>query len=110
VTTSKSTSRLNENKELPLHPNGQRHIQIHSIANIYNDVCPIPLQAYREAGVGLPRGKASMVTVEDVKAASDAWDARGVAHDIDTQWGLIPGGGAYSDSDFYYGPGEYDYY
>jgi len=74
------------------------------------DVCEIPLQAYREAGVDLPRGNASMVTVEDVNAVSDAWDARSVAHDIDTQWGLIPGGGAYSDSNFYYGSGEYDYY
>ena len=51
-----------------------------------------------------------MVTPEDVEAASDAWDARGILHDIDTQWGAIPGGGAYKDSDFYYGPGEYDYY
>ena len=45
-----------------------------------------------------------------MQAASDAWDARGIAHDIDTQWGSMPGGGAYSDSNHYYGEGEYDYY
>jgi hypothetical protein len=77
---------------------------------VHNDVHKILLKAYEEAGVSLSRGRASMVTTRDVDAASDAWDARGILHDIDTQWGLIPGGGAYSDSNFYYGPGEYDFY
>jgi hypothetical protein len=97
-------------KEGPLHPNGKRRIPIHSVAKIHNHVCEIPLQAYEDAGVNLPRGRASMVTMEQVDAASDAWDARGILHDIDTQWGLMPQGGAYSDSDVYYGSGEYDFY
>jgi len=41
-----------------------------------------------------------------MQAASDAWDARGIAHDIDTQWGSMPGGGAYTESNHYYGEGE----
>ena len=44
------------------------------------------------------------------KAASDAWDARSIAHDIDTQWGAMPWGGAYKDSNEYWGPGEYDFF
>jgi hypothetical protein len=45
-----------------------------------------------------------------MRAALDYWDAKGILKDIDTQWGAIPGGGAYKESDFYYGPGEYDNY
>jgi len=30
--------------------------------------------------------------------------------DIDTQWGAMPWGGAYKESNHYYGPGIYDYY
>jgi hypothetical protein len=77
---------------------------VRSVHATYKNCLEIPRQAYSEAGVLLPRGEASLVTAEDVRAASDAWDARGILHDIDTQWGLIPGGGAYKDSDFYYGP------
>jgi hypothetical protein len=83
---------------------------IYSIAKVHNDVHKIPLKAYEKAGVSLPCGRASMVMTRDVDAAFDAWDARGILHDIDMQWGLIPGGGAYSDSNFYYGPGRYDFY
>lgn len=50
-----------------------------------------------------------MVTPEHVQAASDAWDARSILHEIDTQ-GLMPGGGAYKESDLYCGAGEYDFY
>lgn len=70
----------------------------------------IPLQAYRDAGVDVRRGRNSLVTPSDVERASDAWDAQGILHDIDTQWGMIPEGGAYQDSNHYYGPGEYDFY
>lgn len=37
--------------------------------------------------------RSSTVTVEDVEAASNAWDARSIAHDIDTQWGRCHGEG-----------------
>ena len=100
---------ISTSPHLRLHPNGKSCIPIESVAKVHNHVCEIPLNAYVEAGVSLPRGRASMVTREDVDAASDTWDARGILHDIDTQWGLMPGGGAYSDSNFYYGPGEYDF-
>ena len=68
----------------------------------------IPIQAYYEAGVASSWN--DYVTDKDVQAASDAWDARSIAHEIDTQWGDLPEGGAYSDSNYYYGPGDYDYY
>ena len=73
-------------------------------------LCEIPIQAYlcREAGVSSRLN--DYVTEEDVDRASNAWDARSIAHEIDTQWGTMPYGGAYSDSNDYYGPGEYDYY
>ena len=74
----------------------------------YSHMCEIPLAAYIDAGVASRRN--DFVTAQDVEAASNAWDARSVAHDIDTQWGDMPRGGAYSDSNDYYGPGEYDFY
>jgi hypothetical protein len=92
------------------HPNGKCRSPIHSVTKVHNHICGIPLNAYNEAGVSLPCGRASKVTTEDVDAASDACDARGILHDIDTQWGLIPGGGAYSDRNFYYGPGGNDFH
>lgn len=93
-----------------LHPNGKLSIPVCDVAKVHNDVCEIPIEAYRDAGVNISHGRASMVTVDDVDAASHAWDMRGLLHDIDTQWGMIPGGGAYGESDNYYGPGEYDFY
>lgn len=71
-------------------------------------MCEIPLQAYIEAGVADSRN--DYVTEADVEAASDAWDARSIAHDIDTQWGAMPMGGAYKGSNNYYGPGDWDFF
>ena len=50
----------------------------------YGHICEIPLQAYIEADVAHDMN--DFVTAEDVKAASNAWDA----HEIDTQWGSKP--------------------
>ena len=66
------------------------------------------MEAYIDAGVASSRN--DYVTAADVESASDTWDARGLAHEIDTQWGDMPWGGAYSDSKTYYGPGDYDFY
>jgi hypothetical protein len=41
---------------------------------------------------------------------SDEEDARSILYDIDTQWGMMPQGGAYKDSNHYYGTGMYDFY
>jgi len=82
--------------------------KVKDVQRRYGHLCEIPIQAYREAGVA--SNWDDYVTERDVQAASDSWDARGIAHDIDTQWGALPNGGAYSDSNYYYGPGEYDYY
>ena len=75
---------------------------------MYGHLCEIPLAAYGEADVASDWD--DFVTESDVEAASNNWDARSIAHDIDTQWGTMPGGGAYSISNHYYGPGCYDYY
>lgn len=82
--------------------------RVRDVKKRYGHLCEIPLQAYQEAGVA--EGRNDLVTEADVQAASDAWDARSILHEIDTQWGDMPGGGAYKDSNHYYGPGEYDYY
>jgi hypothetical protein len=87
-----------------LHPNGQRRIPVRAVAEVHGHVCEIPLEAY---GPHVRRG--SMVTPEDVERASDKWDAMGIAHDIDTQWGSIPHGGAYKESDFFYGDDPFDF-
>jgi hypothetical protein len=73
----------------------------------YGHLCEIPLQAYIDADVAWSRN--DFVSEEDVEAASAAWDARSIEHDIDTQWGAMPWGGAYKDSNHYYGPGIYDF-
>lgn len=82
--------------------------RVKEVKQRYGHVCEIPLQAYMEAEVAY--SKNDFVTDQDVKAASDAWDARSIAHDIDTQWGAMPWGGAYKDSNEYWGPSEYDFF
>jgi hypothetical protein len=56
---------------------------------VHGHVCEIPLDCYHGA-----RSGNSLVSTSDVDAASDQWDAEGVLEDIDTQWGMIPEGGA----------------
>jgi hypothetical protein len=80
--------------------------QVNDVCRVYGHACEIPLQAYQEAGVAY--GWKDWVTKSDVDQASDACDARGLH--MTRKWGSIPGGGAYKDSNRYYGPGIYDYY
>jgi hypothetical protein len=82
--------------------------RVRDVQEKYGHLCEIPLNAYIEAGVADSWN--DYVTEWDVDAASSSWDARSIAHEIDTQWGEMPHGGAYSDSNHYFGPGEYDYY
>ena len=58
-----------------------------SVAKTYRHVCEIPHAAYRAVGVNMARGGVSVVTVEDVEAASNDWDARSILYGIDMQWG-----------------------
>jgi hypothetical protein len=60
----------------------------------------IPLAAYREAGVAYSRN--DLVSEEDVQAVINYHEARGIAEDIDTQWGAFPGGGVLKESDQYW--------
>ncbi|TDL24752.1 hypothetical protein BD410DRAFT_837679 [Rickenella mellea] len=94
-----------EETDIPPHPNGQHRIPIRSVAEVYGHIDEIPLAVYRRAGI-----TANLVTSRDVQRASDQWDGEGILHDIDTQWGMMPHGGAYKESNFYYGPGDDDYY
>jgi hypothetical protein len=57
---------------------------------VYGDCVEIPLSCYH----GARSGYQSLVTTRDVKAASDQFDGEGILEDIDTQWGMIPEGGA----------------
>lgn len=44
------------------------------------------------------RGKRHAEAVKRAEYLEELAEARELAHDIDTQWGMVPGGGAYSDS------------
>lgn len=81
--------------------------QVKHVKKRFGHLCEISLQAYVDADVASSRN--DYVTELDVENASDAWDARSIAHDIDTQWGDMPQGGAYKDSNIYWGPGIYDF-
>lgn len=56
----------------------------------------------------------TLVTADEVEKAaeqeSEDYEAAGIAQDIDTQWGMMPQGGALKESNHFYGPGRYDYY
>lgn len=96
---------------------------------VYDHDTEILLEAYRAVGVNVRRGRNSLVTRREVEQASlvpvtieeevqeeqesgdlDEWDAWGILQDIDTQWGMLPQGGAYKESNHYWGPGRYDCY
>ena len=67
---------------------------IREVAEVYGDVCEIPIHCYTAVGVSTHRyGSGTYVTPEDVRAASDQFDGEGILEDIDTQWGKIPEGG-----------------
>lgn len=77
---------------------------------VYGRGSHIPLDAYEEEGVDTRSGREALVTPGDVERAEEEWDMRAVLHDIDTQWGMLPEGGAYKESNRYFGPGAYDFY
>ena len=101
-TASRNQSKLDSDPARPI------FVRVRDVPKKFGHAYEIPMQAYIEAGVATSRN--DFVTKEDVERASDEWDARGIAHDIDTQWGMIPEGGAYKDSNRYFGPGDYDFY
>lgn len=91
------------NDNARLHPNNQRRIPIADVRRVYGHQVEIPLQAYRA------RSWNQKVTPEQVDYASEHFDGMGALHDIDTAFGLLPGGGAYKESNHYYGPGLLDF-
>ncbi|TBU30467.1 hypothetical protein BD311DRAFT_754373, partial [Dichomitus squalens] len=87
-----------------LHPNGKAKIAIRDVARVYGQSQKIPLNAFRSGALARPK-PSSMVTPAQVQQASvrasdqaqrasDYQDAMSVLHDIDTQWGALPEGGA----------------
>jgi len=66
----------------------------------------IKWQAFIEAGVDI-KTENDLVTPEDIQKARKCWNARRLAYQIDTQWGAIPGGGAFKHSNHYYAADEY---
>ncbi|RPD58923.1 hypothetical protein L227DRAFT_576565, partial [Lentinus tigrinus ALCF2SS1-6] len=80
----------NNRNTADLHPYGKRLIAIRDVQRVYQHGCEIPYRLYLMRG-----GKStSMVTAQQVREASDRWDAESVLEDIDTQWGTLPNGGA----------------
>ena len=68
---------------------------ISEVMGVYGDLVEVPLHCYRVAGADTNRwGSSAYVTPRQVREASDRFDAEGALEDIDTQWGLIPEGGA----------------
>ena len=86
------------------HPNGEKYIKIKDVAKLHKHVCEIPAHCYEVTGAyrGQWRGWHTFVSKRDIERASDQWDGEGVIEDIDTAFGLLPHGGAYSDSFDYY--------
>jgi hypothetical protein len=68
------------------HPNGEYWIRVCDVSEVYGDVCPIPYRLLGDTNEYVDAGT--------VRYASDQWDAEGILEDIDTQWGMIPEGGA----------------
>ena len=87
-----------------LHPNGRRCIPIREVGQAHGHVCEIPSHCYRAADAYIKPWKDAntLVTVEHMEMASNQFDGEGLLYDIDTQWGLLPHGGAYEDSEQYY--------
>lgn len=87
-----------------LHPNGKRCVPIREVAEVHGHVCEIPSHCYSAAGAYVKpwKGANTLVTVEHIERASDQFDGEGLLYDIDTQWGHLPHGGAYGDSEEYY--------
>jgi hypothetical protein len=69
------------------HPNGEYWIRVRDVSEVYGAVCPIPFELFHK------RSTSDYVDADDVRYASDQWDAEGILEDIDTQWGMIPEGG-----------------
>jgi hypothetical protein len=79
--------------------------RVRDVKKRYGHTCEIPLHCYQIVGVA--SRLSDYVTEADVEAASNYWDGEGALYDIDTQWGSMPYGGAYSDSRHYPGnPGD----
>ena len=57
-----------------------RNVHPHIPLWVYQDVYP------RESGYT----RNSYVSAECVREAQDRWEAIGIVHDIDTQWGALP--------------------
>lgn len=91
-------------RSLEFHSNFDLLIPISDVLAVYDHLIAIPEHCFRNtrAFEGKWRWHRTLVTAAHVKRASDQFDGEGIARDIDTQWGLITGGGAYKESDFYY--------
>ena len=108
--TTSSATRRRAGRTQPTHQPASTQgglVRVRDVEQHYGHLCEIPLQAYIDAGVA--SSWSDFVSEDDIEQASNAWDARSICHEIDTQWGDMPQGGAYKDSNYYWGPGEYDF-
>ena len=90
------------------HPNGAVRIRIADVRTVYNHTPSLTLGDFRRAGIRADQGVDTLATSSQVRRAlnrrhqlDEDDDARSVLYDIDTQWGLLPHGGAYKESERY---------
>lgn len=91
-----------------VHPDGNRRIKVCDIPQVYKNATDLPAQSWSDAFIALPQGYDTLITPEEYELASDAYNARDLVYNIDTQWGAVPLDGSYLDSTQWYGPGVYD--
>ncbi|TFY51687.1 hypothetical protein EVG20_g10882 [Dentipellis fragilis] len=70
-----------------LHPNGKRKIRICDVEDVYGYIGELTPQCY-----GRNKGWNSLVTPEEVDAASDQLDAQGVYEEAMTGFGVLDPG------------------
>lgn len=71
------------------HPNGQYWIRVRDVANVHGDSIQVPLRCYPKR----IKGQNDWVSMDDVDQASDQYDGESIMHEIDTGFGICPGGG-----------------
>jgi hypothetical protein len=99
---SSGTSKDSNAATAATHTDTPLRVRVKDVHKYFNDrflggPLRIPLAAFRDAGVAYSRN--DLVSEEDVQAVIDYHEGRGLAEDIDTQWGLCPHGGVLKESD-----------
>ena len=71
-------------------PHDNCGVRVKDVFRVKGHACEIPLEAYRRAGVA--ERETDYVSDAQIEKASAMYDGMGVADDVNTQWGNVPGG------------------